>query len=44
LRSEMTRVQGLTGAALLGDGRIALVLDTVGLGPVLERLRARAMA
>ncbi len=44
LRSEMTRVQGLTGAALLGDGRIALVLDTVGLGPVLERLRAKAMA
>lgn len=43
LETNYGRVDGLSGATILGDGRVALILDVVGLGK-LSRARPFSMA
>ena len=40
LETNYGHVEGLSGATILGDGRVALILDVIGLGRMARRMRS----
>jgi two-component system chemotaxis sensor kinase CheA len=44
LEPHFTRVRGIAGATILGDGRVALILDVAGLVALADAARPRLRA